>query len=272
MGNLWSLNPNDWFSDKDKGAGVNVAADPYKGVREAYLNWLTPEIGKPGKSYEGELVAPLSDQESKSFDFLRQYGEGGLKASPTFQQGKAEISKTLTDQYNPATSPYYQAVKAQANFNLQDTQKEIANQAAGGGRYWAGARLKSQQEAASASDRGLNLVMGEAAERERDRMTSVIPQAFQYGQAEAQEPLQQAEAYQSLGGLPRAVQQMLDSANYNEWLRSQVDYPMQIAGMAGGTQQAPLYQQNTPSFLYDMLTKLAPGAGKAAGTYAAGGF
>lgn len=271
MANLWSLNPNDWFSDKDRGAGVNVAADPYKDVRESYLKWLTPEIGKPGATYPGQLVAPLSDQESKSFDFLRQYGEGGLGASQPFQQGKAEISKTLTDQYNPATSPYYQAVKAEASKNLQETKKGIAQETSGGGRYWAGARAGRQQEAASESERGLNTLLGLMSEKERQNRLSVLPQAFQYGQAEAQEPLQQAGAYQSLGALPRSVEQMLNTANYQEWLRSQVGYPMDIAGMAQQTQQPPLYQQNTPSFIYEMLKSVAPEIAKAAGSYAAGG-
>lgn len=254
---------------------VEIVADPYKQVREKFLNWLTPEIGQPGQTYPGQLVAPLSSQENQSFDFLRQYGEGGITASQPFQQGKAEISKTLSGDYNPATSPYYQAVKAQASFNLADTQKQISNQAAGGGRYWAGARLKSQQEAASASDRGLNLVMGDLANKERDRMTSVIPQAFQYGQAEAQQPLQQAQAYQSLGALPRAVEQMLDTSNYQEWLRSQVDYPMDILNLAYGTQQPPLYQQDAPekpSLWSDFLSGAGQGIGAGIGSVATGGL
>lgn len=261
MGNLWFLNPGE-----DRGEGVKAVADPYGKVRESYLNWLTPEIGKAGPSYPGQLVAPMSPQESQSFDFLRKYGEGGITASPTFQQGKSEISKTLTDQYNPATSPYYQAVKAEAAKNLQETQKGIAGKAAGGGRYWAGARLGRQQEAASETERGLNTLLGQMAETERQRRLNVLPQAFQYGQAEAQEPLQKAEAFQTLGALPRQIEQMLNTANYQDWLRANVEYPMQIGQMAQGTQQAPLYQQNTPSFIYDMLTKLAPELARGAGS------
>lgn len=269
MANLWSLNPSDWFSDKDRGAGVNVAADPYGGVRKAYLDWLTPEIGKAGPAYSGQLVAPLSEQESQSFDFLRKYGEGGY--GQTFQQGKGEISKTLTDQYNPATSPYYQAVKAEASKNLQDTQKDIAGKAAGGGRYWAGARLGRQQEAASETERGLNTLLGQMSETERQRRLDVLPLAFQYGQAEQRLPLEKAEAYQRLGALPRQIEQMTNTANYQDWLRANVEYPMQIGQMASGTQQAPLYQQNMPSFIYEMLTKLAPELAKGVGTGLAGG-
>ncbi len=253
------------------GKGVSEVADPYAGVRESYLKWLTPEIGKAGPSYPGQLVAPMSPQETQSFDFLRKYGEGGITASPTFQQGKSEISKTLTDQYNPATSPYYQAVKAEASKNLQDTQKEIASKAAGGGRYWAGARLGRQQEAASETERGLNTLLGTMAETERQRRLNVLPQAFQYGEAEAREPLQKAEAFQRVGALPRQIEQMLNTANYQDWLQANVDYPMQIAQMAQGTQQAPLYQQNTPGFIRELLLAVAPEVAKGVGGAAAGG-
>jgi len=268
MGLLWFLKPNDWFTDEERGAGVKAVADPYGKTRETYLDWLNPKIGQPGEQYKGDLVAPLSTQEQQSFDFLRQYGEGG--PSQTMQQGKAEIGKTLTGQYDPATSPYYQAVKAEAAKNLADTQKSIAGKAAGGGRYWTGARLQQQQEAASESARGLNTILGGLAESERQRRLDVLPQAFQYGQAEQRVPLEKATAFQALGQLPRAVEQMLNQANYQEWMRSQVDYPMQIAQMAQQTQKEPLYQQNMPSFIYDMLKTLGPEAIKAAGTAAGG--
>lgn len=233
------------FGGSDKNKGVNVVADPYGQTRNAYLDWLNPQIGQPGKKYEGELVAPMSEQENKSFDFLRKYGEQGF--GDTFNQAKGEISKTLTNQYDPSTSPYYQAVKAQAASNLADTQKNIASNAAGGGRYWSGARLKAQGKAATDSEMGLNTLLGQLSQQERQNMLSVLPLASQMGQAEQQLPLEQAAAYQQLGALPRSIQQTLDQGNYNEWLRSEVDYPLQIAALAANAQTPPTYQQKSPS-------------------------
>jgi len=247
---------------KEGNGGINIAADPYAETRKTYLDWLNPQIGQPGKAYEGNLIAPLSPQENQSFDFLRQYGEAG--PSQTMQQGKAEIGKTLTGQYDPATSPYYQAVKAEAAKNLAETQKSISGKAAGGGRYWTGARLEQQQEAASENARGLNTLMGSLAENERQNRLNVLPQAFQYGQAEQQLPLQKATAFQTLGGLPRAIEQMVNQANYQEWLRSQVDYPMQIGGMAMGTQQPPVYQQKPPSAIDQLMSGVGSGMGQLA--------
>ncbi len=263
MGNLWSLNPADWFAkDKpeDKPGGTKVAADPYGRLREPLMDWLIPQIGQPGKSYTGEMVAPLSEQEGQSFDFLRKYGEQG--DNETMKNARGEINKTLTNQYDPTTSPYYQAVKAQAAVNLDETQRNISSNAAGGGRYWTGARLEQQGKAARDSELGLNTMLGSLAEAERQRRLDVLPQAMQFGQAEQQLPLQQATAYQALGALPRNVRQAGDTATQNEWLRSQVEYPMQIANLAAGIQTPPTYQQNPPSGISQLLS----GAGSAAGS------
>ena len=243
-------------------SNLRVAADPYARVRNQLINWLTGDpskgetsgqIGQPGQSYQGEMVAPLSEYENKSFDFLRQYGEQGANSSETMNNARGEINKTLTNQYDPTTSPYYQAVKAQAAVNLQDTQKNIANNAAGGGRYWTGARLAEQGDAARDSELGLNTMLGGMAEKERQNRLNVLPQALAFGQNEQNLPLQQAGAYQALGSLPRSIQQAGDTANQNEWLRSQVEYPLEIGRLAAGVQTPPTYQQKPPSAMEQLL-------------------
>jgi len=228
---------------KDKG-GVKAVADPYGATREAYLNWLNPQIGQPGKKYTGEMVAPLSDQENQSLAKVNQYANTGY--GDTFNQAKGEISKTLTNQYDPTTSPYYQAVKAGANRNLEETQKNIASNAGGAGRYYSGGRMAEQNDAAIDVNIALDQILGQLSENERQNRLNVLPQAFQAGQMENQLPLQQATALQTLGGLPREVEQAGLQAAMEDWLRSEVNYPLQIASMAGNTQQPPLYQQNTP--------------------------
>jgi len=243
----------------NKKKGLQVAADPYGRLREPLIDWLVPQIGQPGQTYTGEMVAPLSEPESKSFDFLRKYGEAGY--GDTFQQAKGEISKTLTNQYDPTTSPYYQAVKAQAATNLQDELRGIESDAAGAGRYWTGARLERQEKARTRTTEGLNTILGALAERERQNRLNVIPQAMQLGQLEQGLPLQQATAFQTLGALPRNIQQAQDTAMQNEWLRSQVEYPLAIANLAAGIQTPPTYQQRPPSGLDQLLTGVGSGVG-----------
>ena len=256
--------------DDGGGKGIQVAADPYGRVRNQLIDWLTGnpkegtqgQIGRPGKTYEGEMVAPLSEYENQSFDFLRKYGEKGADDNETMKNARSEINKTLTNQYDPTTSPYYQAVKAQAAVNLEDTQKNIASNAAGGGRYWSGARLAEQTDAAQESERGLNTLIGSLSENERQRRLDVLPQALAFGREEQNLPLQQATAFQTLGALPRSIRQAGDTATQNEWLRSQVEYPLEIAKLAAGVQTPPTYQQQPPSAIQQLLTAGGQGVGQ----------
>lgn len=151
------------------GGGVNVAADPYGEVRNKLNSWLTSNIGQAGKKYTGEMVAPMSEQEKQSLAKLGDYSSYNLANDTTFQNAKNEINKTLTNQYDPTTSPYYQAVKAEAARNLDTTNKGIASQAAGGGRYFSGARMKQQQEAGTSVTNALNTMLGQMSENERAR-------------------------------------------------------------------------------------------------------
>ena len=129
-----------------KGEGVKEVADPYGSVRRPLLDWVGGQVGQEGPTYGKPQVAPLSPYEDRSFDFLNRYGASGYGS--TFNNAKNEVNKTLTDNYNPANSPYYQAVKAEASRNLADVQKNIASNAGGGGRYFSGARMKQQSDAA----------------------------------------------------------------------------------------------------------------------------
>ena len=103
-------------------------------------------------------------------------------------------------------------------------------------------------------------MLGGMSERERMNRLSVLPQAMQMGQIEQQDPLNKAMAFQSLGALPRSIQQAGDTANYQDFLRREQDYPLAIANLAAGVQTPPTYQQGSPSFLQQ--------AGGAAGNFA----
>lgn len=249
------------FDQKKQNTEVSVAADPYKSVREPYLNWLSGQIGKPGPTYTGEMVAPLSKQQDQSLSWLDQYASGGPASTRTAAEG--EINKTLSGAYSdPTTSPYYQAVKAEAARNLKDTQRNIASNAAGGGNYWTGARLGVQGKEASNTANSLNQTLGTMALQERQNMLNTIPQALNAATQTETAPLQKATALQSLGALPQTQQQAIDTALQQMWQQSQYQYPMSIAQIAQGTQQAPVYAQT--GYAPSTAQQLAPWLGLAA--------
>ncbi len=224
----------DFFKQKKRKQEVEVVADPYKGIRESTSSWLTGKMQKP-ETYKGEMVAGMSPYEQKSLGFLEEYG----KPSPVRGAATAEIQKTLEGGYDPTSSPYYQAVKAEAARNLEGTQADISDMAAGGGRYWAGARLGEQREAGTDVTIGLNKFLGELAERERARKLQVLP----FVQEAEETPLRKSAAYQTLGALPREIDQARKEAIYQEWVRGTQEAPMEAARMGAGMQQAPMYGQ-----------------------------
>ena len=202
------------FSSKKQTPEVSVVADPYKDIRESLNSWLQGQIGKQGATYPGEQVAPMSDYEQQSLGSLQQYANRGTPSS--FTAGKKMIEDTLAGNYDPTRSPYYQSIKAEAMRNLQDTQSDIADQAAGGGAYWSGARLSEQRKAGTDVANSLNTVLGSLAEKERQNQLSMIPYAQEYAQTEEEAPLRTTAALQEYGALPRTIQQAYQTALYNE--------------------------------------------------------
>lgn len=247
--------------------GVSTVADPYGGLRDAYLPYLEGQIGKPGPSYPGPITAPMSAQENASLDKVNQYANQGENS--TINAGKAQIEKTLNGSYDPSTSSYYQAVKAQSAANLADTNRTIASNAAGANssRYFTGSRIKQQARATNDSGMNLDTILGTLADNERQRQISVLPQALAYGTQAEQLPLQQATALQTLGALPRMLEQNTNDVNLNQWNKANYDYPLSILSMIAGVQAPPVYQQNP-----DRIGQIMELLGKAGSAAATGGL
>jgi hypothetical protein len=165
---------------------------------------------------------------------------------------------TLTGDKDPKKSPVYQAVKAEAMRSLGQEQDYIKDQAAGGGRFYTGARISQQREAASDVVNRLNTILAQEASKERDRQIGLIPTAAALGEQESQEPLNTTMALQTYGALPRVLEQAKDDAALQEFLRTQYDYPLNIAQIAAGVQQAPLYSQKQflPSTFQQIMSSL----------------
>ena len=250
------------FNSKKTTPEVSSIADPYGGVRNSLTSWLQSQVGQPAQQYGGEMAAPLSGQEKQSFDYLNKYINQGTPQGTSL--ANEEVRKTMQGEYDPTSSPYYQAVKAEAARNLEDTQSQISDQAAGGGRYWTGARLGAQANALTDYGLGLNKTLYGMAENERQNRLNTAPFAAQLGQQERDQPLGQARALQGLGGLERNVNQSRDEAVYNEWVNANRNYPMQIGQMASGVQQAPLYAQS--GYSPSIFSQIAPLLGSAAST------
>jgi len=245
------------FKQKKTSPEYTTTYDPFSNIRSSLSSYLTGQIGKPAEQYKGEMIAPKTSQETQSLDWLSKYAEGGQGEGMSL--ANEEVKKTMSGYYDPSSSPYYQAVKAESARNLGDVQRGIASDAAGGGRYWTGARLEQQREAGTDVANNLNTLLGGMAEKERMNRLNTVPIAAQLGQYEEQRPLAKAGALQQYGGLDRTLQQAQNEAVYNEWLRSTQDYPLQIAQLSQGlAAQQPIMSQvgYQPSGLSSLMTMI----------------
>lgn len=236
---------------------VTAEADPYGGVRNQLNQWLQGQIGQPGPQYSGEITAPMSQPQQQSLQELQQYQNTPLSSNATFNNADNFANGMLTDNFDPSTSPYYKAIKSTSDYNLNNQLNQINSDAAGGGAYWTGARLKQDQNAETQANNNLNSTLGSLQLQNTQNQINTLPQAQQLAQTQQNFPLQQATASQTLGALPQELGQNTDNALLNEFYQSQYQYPLSIGSLAAGVQQAPLYGQNTNP----LMTGLGQGAG-----------
>lgn len=232
---------SSFYKSKQVTPSFTQVSDDYGAVRKPLVDWLGKEVGQV-KPYGGDLTSESTAQEKQSLDFLKNYVEGGPGQGTT--QAQDQITKTMSGEYDPTTSGYYQAVKAESARNLAEAQKSIADNAAGGGRYWGGARLKEQGNAANDAAIAMNKELYGMQETERERMLNAVPMAMQLGQNQENAALNKTGALQTYGGIERNIGDANKQAVYNEWVASNRDYPLQVAQTAAGVQQAPTYAQN----------------------------
>lgn len=247
---------SSFFKSKSYTPSYSNVADT-AGLGEATAQWLKSRLGSSADMYGGEMVAGKTPEEQKSLDYLNRYVAGGDSESTKLAKG--EVKKTLTgNTYDPTKSGYYAAVKAEASKNLADTQNSIADQAAGGGRYWSGARLTQQADTGADMANKLNQTIYGLADQERQNKLNAANLATTLGQNEEQKNLSKASALQSLGSLDRTIQQARDEAVYNEWLRATQEYPLQIASLANSRE--PYYAQTVkqPSQFSSLVSSLSP--------------
>lgn len=238
---------------------LSVIADPYAGVRSNLEKYINRGLTGNNPTYSGQRVAPLSGQEKDSLNWLQNYVSASVPK--TTEAARKSVTDTLTGKFDPASSPFYQAVKAESARNLADTQANIASNAAGAGRYWSGGRLRAQGNAAVDNANNLNTVLGTLADQERTRQMQAVTQGMLLGQQESSEGLNKAEALQKYGGIERSLQQAINDAAYQEWMN--VNYPSQANLMNSLQGAAPVYGQVQKD--QSIFSKIAPFLGTAIG-------
>lgn len=239
--------------------GFETMYDPFRSSREALNNYLTSNIGKSGPKYGKERVAGLAPLEEKSLDAGAAYAEKPTTGA-NYAAASQEIQRTLSGEYDPSTSPYYQAVKAEAERNLEKTNERIKHSTSGGRRFFSGLREQLESEAATDVNIDLNKTLGTLAENERGRMMQAIPYGLAAEKQEDDAYFNKATGLQQIGALPRELRQADLDAMYDEFVNSEYNFPLNIAQLASGPgQQEPIfvqtgYTRRQPSFTSQLLS------------------
>lgn len=230
---------------------------------------------EPGKEYTGERTADLSTPEQRSLELLDKY-LGGPATGETFGLGEQEIRKTLTGDYDPRTSLFYNALKDTSRTNLND-ELDLSRRAAGArGSYFTEGAMRDESRLRERNLQFLNNVLGDLFQSERDKRFQAAPIAQSMDAYKTSAQVGQVQAGQQYGALPRLVGQADLEAKYQDFLRQQQErgtVPGQAQSYFGtpvtfGMKNIPLPQQ--PSALERILGVAAPIAGAAAGTFFGG--
>ena len=219
------------FKRKKPKISIRLLEIPYyKDVAVKLSDYFKGLIGQPGPRYEGEKVAPLTQRQRRGLEHLDVYAD--TKTPEIIDIAAQEVKKTFTGDYDPTKSIYYKAFREAAKKNLQELQENIGNLAAGGGRYWTGARMKLQTEAEEDVANALNQLLGRMYEAERERRYRLIPVAVDVGRIIESLPAAKAQTILNLAEIERQIEQAKLGADYEEWLRRYYQYPLDIARLA----------------------------------------
>lgn len=179
-------------------------------------------LGRTGETYPGPLMAALSEFEETGLGGLRDYMGAPLPTEGTMYKSAAdEIMKTLSgEQYDPSQGEYYQAYRSSVMRELEEAKDRLAARASAGDKFFGGGRIATEGEMEESALGKMAMVLGELAEKERERRLGAVTQALGLTQYEEAAPLQRVAASQQYGALPRLIEQAEMDVEYQEWLRA----------------------------------------------------
>lgn len=214
------------FTKKEK---IKLAPEAYPGQRKQ-LGTLaktaepgaTERLERAGETYPGPLMAALSEFEETGLEGLKGYLDKPLPTEgQLYTSAVDEIVKTLSgEEYDPSQGEYYQAYKTSVLRELEEAKDRLAARASAGDKFFGGGRIATEGELEESALGNMAMVLGELAEKERERRLGAVSQALGLTQYEEEASLQRIAASQQFGALPRLIEQAEMDAEYQEWIRA----------------------------------------------------
>ena len=184
-----------------------IEAPSEKEARSFLLNLLkqgAPLMGVPG----------MMGYEPEGQEILGKMLEAGLPEG--YHLGMGELAKTLTGEYDPFTSPYYQGLREASKREEEEGVGGLRRGSQLGGMFYSEPSQRTEAEYRARMGTGRQSLLGRMYETERGRRYGAIPTALQYGQYAEQQPYRQLGAIQQYGGLPRQIAGAQELAKYQQ--------------------------------------------------------
>ena len=205
-------------------------------------------ISRAGEAYPGQLTAPMSGQEQTGMGILSNWlGGEGATESPLYGQAESELSKTLSGNYDPATSEYYGALRNAVLRELRQAKDRLAAETSARDQYFGGGRIAETGKLEEGATNQLAITLGQLAEKERQNRLAVAQGIPAFVSGRQQTALAPIAASQQYGALPRQIEQAGMDAQYQEWLRQLNDLGIPLDIFTGlTTYQAPMAIGQSP--------------------------
>ena len=225
---------------------------------------------QPGKAYEGTLPGEvgMAPGEVAGQDWLMQYMNQPATGA-NYDLAKNEIQKTLTGQYDPASSDFYKATRTGALKEEQDAVDRIRRGAGARGTFFQDTGIRTEGKARENTANYLQQLLGSMAQQERQNRLGAVAPAMQLEQYAQGAPLAKASAGMTLGSLPRLIEQGALESKYQDFLRKQQELSG-VSGVAQGVLGTSMnygvkdYQQSSP--FERIMQTIAPIAGTVLGS------
>ncbi len=196
-------------------------------------------IGRAGQEYQGPLIAALSEFEETGLAGLKDWLGTELPTEGVMYKSAADqIMKMLSEESN---EEYRQAYKTQALRELQEAKDRLASRSARGSKLFGGTRLGVEGEMEEDFLANLAVFQAELDERRKERILRATQQALGFTQYEEGVQPRRTAISQTLGALPREIEQAEMDADYQEWMRALNDLGISLDVATGLATYQPGY-------------------------------
>ena len=248
------------FGTSRKEEGWNVI--PLTQTQKEAQSYLTG-LFKANVSFPTMKVPGMTQPEQEGQSLLQKYMASGMPEAYTM--GMQALMDTVKGS-DPATSPYYQALKAES----LSEEERAAGAIRRGGQIASGTPFHSPnigQEAKMRTDfaMGRESILQSLIDKERDRQVNAAGPLMSAADYMSQEPLRKAQAGMTLGALPRQIQTQQEAAIYDAILQQLLFPYTSQAGIAGMLLNQQSYAWDPGVLSPSLFSQLAGPAAAAAG-------